>query len=399
MSGLNVEAFVQDAAKSLLGKIAGNYITNFTNSSLGETLASLGNTYDSIKSLGTISADSILNGAAKSFFTSSGLNRVFGRINLNPGEYESNIRPETKIGQGGPGVLAFPDDLGKYYMSFHFKKYVRPAPFVDAATQIVKSIYLPLPRELIEGHSLNLNAQPLGTVGGLADMLQYAAAEQSGSKDGAAYAADGTVAGARAAGAAGAVAVSKSAILKKAVALGMIAGVNGETGRVIGQTIGGAVNPNLSVSFEGPTLREFNFNWDFSPENADESDALKEILNEMKKLSLPALAQEQSAMFLAYPHIVEVRIHPDDLIPYKQCLVKSININYSPNGIPSFFKGTRAPTSITLSLNVQEIEYFLSEDFGGTSGEKADDMMNRLDQLQSSAMDTISSITPTIPGI
>jgi hypothetical protein len=169
----------------------------------------------------------------------------------------------------------------------------------------------------------------------------------------------------------------------------------GDIGKTVEQSIGGSINPNLSVAFGGPQLREnLNFTWEFNPNNFDESSDLKNILNEIKMRSLPALAVEGSAQFLAYPHIVECRIHAgsdDDLILYKQAVVTNVSINYSPNGIPSFFKGTREPTFIGLSLTLKEIEYFLSEDFGGKSGELQGDIATRLNE-------TAEAIENVVPG-
>lgn len=357
MSGLNVEQFVAGAAKSLLGKLAGNFITQFTNSSLGETLAQLGNTYETISSLGTISADNVLNGAINSYFNSSGLNRVFGAINLNPNEYATKIRPETKIKLAGQdNISTYPDDLGPYYMSLHFKEYKRPAPFVDAQTSIIKSIYLPLPRELVEHHKTNWK-DASGVFNNLANLGRLAAA-------------GGATSTTAVAGVGAAVAEQ----IANGVGAGGLAGT-------IESSVGGSINPNLGLAFDGPTLRDFSFSWEFNPNNADESSSLKGILNDIKMFSLPALAVDGAAQFLAYPRIVEMRIHAgedDDLILYKQGVISGVTINYAPQGIPSFFSGTREPTFIGFGFDVREIEYFLSEDFGGTSGQLRGEVATQL---------------------
>jgi hypothetical protein len=111
--------------------------------------------------------------------------------------------------------------------------------------------------------------------------------------------------------------------------------------------------------------------------------------------SLPALAVDGAAQFLAYPRIVEMRIHAgedDDLILYKQGVISGVNINYAPQGIPSFFVGSREPTFIGFSFDVREIEYFLSEDFGGVSGEKGAEISTQLDQLGSAMANIGSSV-------
>jgi hypothetical protein len=303
------------------------------------------------------------------------LNRVFGFINLDPNQYASKIRPDTKINQGGSGnAMIYPADLGPYYISFHFKKYVRPAPFVDASTEIISSIYLPLPRELIESHTVGWQNQDAGIMGAILDAAEQKAAGGRNDTE-------------KSIGGIGAVATVDRLAKDFPIASDIAQGVE--------QSAGAAVNPIPSVYFKGPTLRQHGFTWEFNPNNPDESTTLKGILNEIKKNSLPALAIDGTAQFLAYPRIVEIRIHGnDDLILYKQAVVTNVSINYAPQGIPSFFKGTREPTFIGLSLSLQEIEYFLSEDFGGTSGERGAEIANQLNTGLQYLKDKADSIMP-----
>ena len=46
-------------------------------------------------------------------------------------------------------------------------------------------------------------------------------------------------------------------------------------------------------------------------------------------------------------------------------MIKAVNVNYAPSGAPSYFGETKEPTLIYLTIEFVEIEYFLSEDFGG----------------------------------
>ena len=49
--------------------------------------------------------------------------------------------------------------------------------------------------------------------------------------------------------------------------------------------------------------------------------------------------------------------------------MSSVSFNYAPSNIPAFFEGTSQPVSIELSIDFKEIEYMLSNDWGGTAGE------------------------------
>jgi hypothetical protein len=58
--------------------------------------------------------------------------------------------------------------------------------------------------------------------------------------------------------------------------------------------------------------------------------------------------------------------HP--IIGFKHALIENVTINYSPNGIPSFFAGTSLPTFYQVSITLKEIEYFTGEDYGREKG-------------------------------
>jgi hypothetical protein len=40
-----------------------------------------------------------------------------------------------------------------------------------------------------------------------------------------------------------------------------------------------------------------------------------------------------------------------------------MKVNYAPNGVPSFFRGSQTPTEIDLTITLQETKIFTREDF------------------------------------
>ena len=95
-----------------------------------------------------------------------------------------------------------------------------------------------------------------------------------------------------------------------------------------------------------------------------------------------------AANVLGYPQMVQITLEPDlseQLYKFKQCMISSVNVNYSPNGVPSFFAGTQYPTVIEFQVNLQELEIFTSQDYGGKNGDAVGSIS---DALQS---DTVSA--------
>ena len=77
---------------------------------------------------------------------------------------------------------------------------------------------------------------------------------------------------------------------------------------------------------------------------------------------------------LQYPPMVEIKLMPwgNNLIRFKKCLIKSVSVNYSPSGLPSFFQGTREPTMIQLEIQLLETEIQTANDYGLEPGQRND---------------------------
>jgi hypothetical protein len=63
------------------------------------------------------------------------------------------------------------------------------------------------------------------------------------------------------------------------------------------------------------------------------------------------------------------------IIKIKKCVVKSFNVNYTPVNVPAFFDGNPSaphPVAITCTIHLKELEYMLSNDWGGKDGPSVD---------------------------
>jgi hypothetical protein len=135
------------------------------------------------------------------------------------------------------------------------------------------------------------------------------------------------------------------------------------------QLVGLAQNPFLTVLFKQPTFKRHQFSWKLTPNNFQESNTLRDIINVFKYNMLPAMAPSTGGTLLKYPNMVFIQLSPkeDYLYKFKPCVIESMSVNYASAGMPSFFKGSDAPTDVTLSINLLEIEYWLKEDIAGNS--------------------------------
>lgn len=246
-------------------------------------------------------------------------------------------------------ILQYPSQLGKYYMSMKFREYVRPAPQVAPVMKFSNAISLPLPRSLGENFNINVTEKSLGALGGVADMIQTTTS-----------------------GAGSDYSPTEAAIFNMATS--MLEGLSDGVASNLYAYMGAVPNPHLAAMFQGVSLRQHQFEWTFAPRNPQESAVLQNIILRLKQNSLPVISAMGTPVF-QYPLMCQIEMQPwagedADLITFKPALLESIRVNYSPNGIPSYFAGTMLPTFIQISLSFIETTYFTSNDFGESDATK-----------------------------
>ena len=388
---MSLESFLKKTALDPLKRMADDAINSFTRELTSKFenevdklftkgLKSLGLSNSIASKLAARFGDALVNDLADEFFQSASAesNR------LSKQEICDNFAPrfaETatsavdrvtvnikSIGGVNGNVLQFPLVLGKYYMSLKFREYTRTGPFTPMKQEFKNGINLPIPRSLEDSYNLNIDSQNLGGVGAAADIImaedrsngQFKTSDQAGA-------------------------------LGYMLASSTLEKTSKEGASVLGQFLGTIPNPHVAAIFQGVELRPHTFDWTFAPRNAAESAALQEVIRTLQQNALPAYSAAGTAA-LDYPYLCQIELQPwasedNPLILYKPALLRNVSINYSPNGIPSFFAGTNLPTFVSLKLDFIEIEYFTSDDYGRKGNpnsklnkyaEKGEDFLNAI---------------------
>jgi len=237
-----------------------------------------------------------------------------------------------------------------YFINFKFVKYQRRSIFDKPSFVRGNGIQLPIPVNLMDSTNITWSSEETeSAVGALIENgIKGGTASASSISSKIKESIGGALVGA------GAEAVNK------------IAGYAG-FGDVVGQGLqlyGLAQNPFLTMLFKSPTFKTHQFNWRFAPRTPQESYMLMNIIAAFKANMLPALQPGSGGVFLSYPNMAYVSLHPDDMFLYqfKPCVVTTFTVDYAAAGVPSFFKGTKAPTLVDLTVSLSEIEYWLRED-------------------------------------
>lgn len=347
--------------------VSGNLTTKMTGTGLS---------FAAISSSATKALDSIsskLRGDTKNLAQTSterlSPNELVSKRKAESGSKEtfaSSHMTKTKITaakkqQGGIDLLQYPPDMRKYYINFAIGEYVRPTPYVKTEFLPQVRIALPMPANLLDPTGVKLNPNEMGgMIGGAAENVAAIVQDIKGQAR--------PAAGAGSLGAIGNMAAG--AVYNTLYDVGSaIPGLDSVTGTV-GQLFAAVPNPHVTVFFQGVDLRTHSFTWKFAPKNVSESIMIQTIIKEFKKRMLPNY-KWGAANVLGYPNMVQITLEPDmkdTLYTFKKCMISSVNVNYAPNGVPSFFANSRHPTVIEFQINFQELEIFTSQDYGGTNG-------------------------------
>lgn len=140
-------------------------------------------------------------------------------------------------------------------------------------------------------------------------------------------------------------------------------------GQAVGANILGragiVVNPNLEVLFQGPQLRSFQYNFQFTPREEREAEVIKEIIKLFKKTMAPRRSSSQ--LFLDVPAVYQIEYlmkgqveHPF-LNKIKPCALSQFNVDYTPGGsYMTYDDGSM--TQYNVSMQFRELEPIYNDD-------------------------------------
>ena len=275
-------------------------------------------------------------------------------------------------------------ETSRFYCTLSLADYKRPNPFSKGQYVPNRVFKLPLPQELRDDTTVgydNVNLKLVGDIinGNVGSGLAAEVMRQGGD--------------------------IVSGLINSVPVLGNVASTalpGDALGSALSQSIGAAPNPNPSVAFSGPVLRDYTLTWTFMPNNLKEAGAVRFIIQHLKMSSLPKNSITASASILGYPRTCQLNFFPWDtggggkygwskysIIRAKPAFMASVNVNYTSGAAPAFFHNEQKNPVITqLTINFKEIEYHLRHDWSG-DGSKV--FKGQLGDTVSDALNTILS--------
>ena len=124
-------------------------------------------------------------------------------------------------------------------------------------------------------------------------------------------------------------------------------------------------NNNLSLLFNGPTLRPFNFNFNVSPRDQPESIEVLKIIRMFKQSS--AVQRTTKGLYLGTPHIFRLQFlsngKPHKFLPkIKDCALLSFSTNYMPNNNYMTYENS-SMVAYNLQFSFQELDPIFNDDY------------------------------------
>ena len=143
------------------------------------------------------------------------------------------------------------------------------------------------------------------------------------------------------------------------------AGANITQNEFLARTGGRVLNPNAELLFQGPVLRDFNFDFTMIARSRDEGDEIRKIIRFLKVGMAP---RYQNQVFLRTPKIFKLeykrgirhlntvnRFNPSGLA------LRTLAVDYAPNGYWSAYQDSQ-PIALRMSLNFAELKPIYDED-------------------------------------
>ena len=144
-------------------------------------------------------------------------------------------------------------------------------------------------------------------------------------------------------------------------------GIGVDTNDLLARTQGNINNNNLELLFKGPTLRPFNFSFNFSPRDLDESRQVQRIIRAFKQSS--SVQKTTGGIFLAAPNTYKLEFKngrtnkAHEFLPkIKECALLGVNMNYMPENSYMTYSDS-SMVAYNMQLAFQELEPIFNDDY------------------------------------
>ena len=124
--------------------------------------------------------------------------------------------------------------------------------------------------------------------------------------------------------------------------------------------LGIAVNPQIDVIYNSPSLREFTFDFLFVPRTQAESTAVQYIIHLFKFHAAPELLGEGVGRYFIPPSEFDIEFSVVTMGKISTCVLVDIALDYAASGQAAFYNDDR-PVATRMTLRFRELEFITKE--------------------------------------
>jgi len=132
--------------------------------------------------------------------------------------------------------------------------------------------------------------------------------------------------------------------------------------QVLARSSGSVINPNMELLFKGPALRNFGFQFKFTPRFQKEAETVRTIIKAFKRNMAP---KGSGGAFLKTPNIFEIQYEGkarNYLNRIKLCALTNVQMNYTGDGTWATYNDG-SPISMNMTLAFRELTPVYNEDY------------------------------------
>lgn len=159
---------------------------------------------------------------------------------------------------------------------------------------------------------------------------------------------------------------SEGANINNALIAGFVSAAIGKN--VIARTTGAILNPNIELLFNSPLLRTFNYRFQLSAREKDDTDQIQKIIKFFKKGM--AVRRTPAELFLLTPNVFDIQYRYKDRDsdhPYinkiKTCALTNFQVDYTPTGSYMTFNGDGSMVSYVINLTFEELQAIYQDEY------------------------------------
>lgn len=128
------------------------------------------------------------------------------------------------------------------------------------------------------------------------------------------------------------------------------------------------LNPNTNTTFEGNSIRTFQFEFTLVGRSKADTDAIREVHNTFRKYAYPESTEDSANVILDYPPVWEIKFYDganamqeNKFLPkIHESYLMTLTTNFNPSAL--MFRTDYSPVEVTMSLVFQETRALMRTD-------------------------------------